>query len=200
MSSYTFTDLTEFSEIPDKNPVFVIFGNCNFQRLNLESYKIGMCYFINCQIIEPLTINCYCLSIENSNIKLSEHVKIDTLIVKCPEFVFEYKIKVKRFSISNSTIKGIHNIKYSYFIVKIGDNESLLNMIIKEDLLKDKNIHYELIVTPKHVDVLYDFIYHPSNYNITGYCGLDSFDVLRNKYRKIKFIKAVEALQKKIEK
>ena len=199
MSRYKLIDLTEFPEIPDKKPFVVTFKNCNFQKLNLESYNIGTCYFENCQIVEPLIINCNYLIIKNSNIKLSEHIKVDNLWIQCPEYTFDSKIEVISFIISDSIIKGIHNIDYKECRIYIENiNENLLNMIINEDLFKDKHTHYDLCVSSRYKDKMYNFIYSYLDYNITGDCGLVCFDTLRNSFKKIKLIKAVEALQKKL--
>lgn len=197
MQNYTFTDLTEFQEIPDKDPIFVTFKNCNFQKLNLESYKFYWCTFENCHIVEPLTIECHCLTIKNSDIKLSEHIKVELLSIQYSNFTIRQKIKVTKFVIKDSTIKDIHNVNYTSCKIYMEINEELLNMIINGDLIKDKHTCYELYVSYLFIYKIYNFIYNYLDYNITGYCGLVFFDTLRNEYRKIRLIKAVEALQNK---
>ena len=211
---YTFTNLTEFPELPKKNKCFtflknmcsitrkdmffVTFENCKFQKLNLESYGIYECSIDNCQIVEPLIINCNFLIIKNSNIKLSEHIKVKRLSIQCLEYTFDSKIEVISFIIKDSIIKGINNINFRYCSVHLDHNEKLLDMIINGDLFKDKHTHYDLCVSSRYKDKMYNFIYNYADYNIFGGCGGIYFDVLRDRFKKIKLIKAVEALQKKL--
>ena len=200
MTFYTYKNLTEFPNVPKKNgETYLNFVNCNFQKVNLEHYGLVSCTFDNCQIVEPLIINCYCLLIKKSDIKLSEHVKVEVLSIQHSNFTIIQKINVEFFIIYNSTIKDIHNIDYNECKIYIeNNNDDLLNMIINGDLFKDKHTHYDLSVSSRYKDKVYNFIYNYADYNIFGHCDEIFFSVLRNECKKIKLIKAIEALQKKL--